>query len=85
MLETLRQMDLKLLQKRIIQKTEEATGDLISNKIPKKKKKEFKNFNAEYFRDRTKWSRRFKIWYWNNKKNMYIPRKKHNEISMNVD
>ena len=39
MLETLRQMDLKLLQKRIIQKTEEATGDLISNKIPKKKKK----------------------------------------------
>ena len=32
-------MDLKLLQKRIIQKTEEATGDLISNKIPKKKKK----------------------------------------------
>ena len=29
-------MDLKLLQKRIIQKTEEATGDLISNKIPKK-------------------------------------------------
>ena len=36
MLKTLWQMDLTLLQKRIIPKTEEAAGDLICNKIPKK-------------------------------------------------
>ena len=47
MLNNLQQLHLKLLQEKLIQKTPEATGDLIGNKIGEKNYKSFKNFNIE--------------------------------------
>ena len=43
MLKNLQQMHLKLFQKRVIQKTAEATGDLIGNKIANRITKVAKN------------------------------------------
>ena len=46
-LNNLQQMYLKLLQKKVIHKIAEATGDLMGNKIGKKKYKSLKKFTTE--------------------------------------
>ena len=65
----------KTNSKRVIQKTGEATVDLIDKKL-QKNYKGLDNFTAELFRDSYKWNRKYGIWYRNTKWKIDISRKK---------